>query len=129
MRPVVELLQHISAEPVRFDPDRLHRLFRQLGERSAEAMLSRALEELAVRLSLCEDHWHAESWPDLQKCARSIIAISEQIGLTTLARVAGDVTGATARRDLAAVGATLARLVRIGERSLTAVWDLRDLSV
>ena len=31
--------------------------------------------------------------------------------------------------DEIATGATLFRLIRIGERSLTAVWDMQDISV
>jgi len=49
--------------------------------------------------------------------------------MTALARVAGDVTCAIDHGDIAATGAIVFRLLRIGERSLTAVWDLRDLSV
>ena len=47
--------------------------------------------------------------------------------MTTLARVARDVLRPAPSHDAAALGATLARLVRIGERSLMAVWDLQDL--
>ena len=49
--------------------------------------------------------------------------------MNTLARVAGDVTRSIDAGDLVATSATLTRLVRIGARSLTAVWDLQDLSV
>ena len=66
---------------------------------------------------------------DLRKSARSLVAISDQVGMTTLARVARDVTAAIDCGDDAALSATLFRLIRIGERSLTAVWDLQDLSL
>lgn len=49
--------------------------------------------------------------------------------MTALARVAGDVTRAIDANDAVATAATLARLLRVGERSLTAVWDLQDLSI
>lgn len=104
-------------------------LYTQLGEIAAEDVVCRAIEELAVRLSHCERQWRASDLAALRKGARSLIAIAEQIGMTTLARVAGDVTASVDARDDAAIGATLCRLVRIGERSLTAVWDLQDLSV
>ena len=44
-----------------------------------------------------------------------------------LARVARDVTQCLDRGDGIAVAATLSRLIRVGERSLTAVWDLHDV--
>ena len=113
-------------EMIRVDRDRLRGLYRQLGPTSAQDVLCRAIEELAVRLAHCEHLWQEERWTDMRKCARSMIAISEQIGLTTLSRVAQDVTHALDGCDLPAVGATMCRLMRIGERSLTEIWDQYD---
>ena len=119
----------VQNETVRLDPDRLGSLYRQLGEAGAEDVVCRAIEELAVRFAHCERLWRQKDHKGLRKCTRSLIAISDQIGMTTLARVADDVTQAIDTGNGAAVGATLFRLLRIGERSLTAVWDLQDLSV
>ena len=116
-------------ESVRLDPDRLSSLYRQLGDKNALDVLCRTIEELAVRLSNCERLWRQRDWADLRKCARSLVGISEQIGMTALARVAGDVARAVDAGDAVATGATLARLIRVGERSLTAVWDQQNLSV
>lgn len=111
------------------DPDQLGALYRQLGESGAEDVVCRAIEELAVRLSHCERMWRSQDLPGLRKSARSLIAIAEQIGMNSLARVADDVTRTIDQHDQVAQAATLTRLMRIGERSLTAVWDLQDLSV
>ena len=46
-----------------------------------------------------------------------------------LARVAGDVGTAVDQSDMVAVAATLSRLMRVGEASLTAVWDLQDMTI
>ncbi len=119
----------VQTESVRLDPDRLGHLYRQLGDAGAEDVVCRAIEELAVRLSHCERLWREQDWQGLRKSARSLIAISEQIGMTALARVAGDVTATVDAQDYVANSATLFRLIRVGERSLTAVWDLQDLSV
>ncbi|MEX0339247.1 MAG: hypothetical protein AB3N11_09435 [Arenibacterium sp.] len=100
-----------------------------MGEAGADDVICRAIEELAVRLNCCKRLYREEGWGDLRKCARSLIAISEQIGMTTLANVARDVTRSVDRCDIVATAATLRRLNRIGERSLTAVWDLQDLSI
>lgn len=116
-------------ETVRLNPDKLGDLYRQLGEAGAEDVVCRAVEELAVRLTHCERTWRHDDLPQLRKCARSLVAISEQIGMTALARVARDVSDTTVSGDAPAQAATLSRLMRIGEQSLTAVWDLRDLSV
>lgn len=116
-------------ESVRLDADQLSRLYRQLGDKNALDVLCRTVEELAVRLSNCERYWRQREWADLRKCAKSLVAISEQIGMTALARVAGDVAHTVDAGDAVAAGATLGRLIRVGERSLTAVWDQQDLSV
>lgn len=116
-------------ESVRLDPDRLEQLYRQMGPGAAEDVICRAVEELAIRLTRCERDWRGGDMTALRKHARSLIAIAEQIGMTALARVAGDVTRTIDAGDWPAIGATLFRLIRVGERSLTAVWDTQDLSV
>lgn len=118
-----------QTESVRLDPDRLNSLYCQLGDTSALDVLCRTVEELALRLSNCERFWRQRDWADLRKCARSLVAISDQVGMTALARVAGDVAHSVDAGDAVATGATVGRLIRVGERSLTAVWDQQDLSV
>ncbi|MEO9779236.1 MAG: hypothetical protein ABJH07_14770 [Sedimentitalea sp.] len=117
------------AETVRLDRDRLNALYVQLGEAGAEDVVCRAIEELAVRLAHCERCWRQGQIADLRKNARSLIAISEQIGMCEITRVAADVTATIDNGDDAARAATLFRLIRLGDRSLTAVWNLRDLSL
>lgn len=117
------------AETVRLDRDRLNALYVQLGETGAEDVVCRAIEELAVRLSHCERCWRQARTDELRKNARSLIAIADQIGMCELARTARDVTVAIDNSDDVALAATLFRLIRLGDRSLTAVWNLRDLSL
>lgn len=116
-------------ETVHVDQDRLGALYAELGADAAENVVCRAMEELAIRLSHCGRLHCAGQTPELRKCAKSLIAISEQIGMFALARVAGDVVETIDNQDSAATGATFARLLRIGEQSLTAIWDLQDLTI
>ncbi|MEM8773925.1 MAG: hypothetical protein AAGF53_02765 [Pseudomonadota bacterium] len=118
-----------QSETVRLDSVRLEQLYVQLGESGAEDVVCRALEELAVRLSHTERFYREERFADLRKSARSLIAISDQIGMAALARVARDVTHCIDENDSVALSATLARLLRIGDTSLHEVWDLQDYSV
>ncbi|NDR55629.1 hypothetical protein [Aliiruegeria sabulilitoris] len=113
-------------EPIRLDPDSLESLYLELGPAGAENVVCRAMEELALRLSDLPKLHRAGRWEELSRVARSMIAISRQVGLTGFARVAGDVAKCAATGDPIALSATLSRLERIGERSLTAVWDLQD---
>ncbi|MEL6519533.1 MAG: hypothetical protein AAFQ66_01120 [Pseudomonadota bacterium] len=116
-------------ETVRLDPDKLGALYFQLGETGAETVVCRAMEELAIRLKELSNLMAGDDFERMAKISRSLVGIAEQIGMTTLARVARDVSLCASRRDGPALAATLARLERIGDRSLTAIWDLQDLTV
>ena len=126
---VEQIITLAQNEIVRLDSDRLGELYAQLGEAGAEDVVCRAMEELAVRLSHSERLFRQNEMSDLRKSARSLVAIAEQIGMHSVARVAQDVTQCIDDGDRVALAATLARLLRIGERSLTAIWDLQDLSI
>ena len=119
----------MHAETVRLDPEKLSALYEQLGETGAEDVVCRAIEELAVRLTHCERLWRQNDMVSLRKSARSLIAISDQIGMTALATIARDVTEAIDSEDVPAIAAILFRLMRVGERSLTAVWDQHDMTI
>ncbi|MFA3917266.1 hypothetical protein [Ruegeria hyattellae] len=129
MRVVDKIVALVQDESVRLDPGQVAALYRELGDSSAEDVVCRTVEELAVRLSVCERLWRNKDWCDLRKSARSLVAIAEQVGMVALARVAADVTDTIDNEDPVATGATLYRLIRVGERSLTAIWDQRDLMV
>lgn len=112
-------------ERVRLDPQRLDTLFDQLGETGAEDIVCRALEELAARLSHAERCYREGRIADMRKSSRSLIAIADQVGMSLLAGVAGDVTASIDAGDHVALAATFARLLRIGERSLCEIWEVQ----
>lgn len=124
-----QLLKIRLIEKVQVDQDRLGALYAELGEAGAEDIVCRAMEELALRLAHCGRLYNASEFKDLRKCARSLIAIADQIGMHMLARVANDVIAAVDAKDQPAVAATFSRLLRIGEESLTAIWDLQDITI
>ncbi len=128
MSALGKLLVLKQSESVRLEADRLASLLRRMTEKDAEDIICRAVEELALRLSNCGRCWDIGDLGELRKCARSMIAIAEQIGMTSLASVAGDTVGCLDRGDMVAAAATQARLARIGESSLSTIWDHRDLS-
>ncbi len=122
----MQVLQFRPTEQVNLDQDRLGSLYAQLGSAGAEDVVCRTLEELALRMSHCDQLYRDADWANLRKNTRSLIAIADQIGMMMLSRVAGDVTRCIDNGDLTAVAATLSRLLRIGERSLTAIWDMGE---
>ncbi len=116
-------------ETIQLDSEKLADLYRQLGENAAEDVVCRAMEELALRLAHTEKLYRKRQLQEMRKSARLIVAIAEQVGMQLLAKIACDVTRCIDKGDEAALAAVLSRLVRIGERSLTEVWDLQDLSI
>ncbi len=126
---VEELLLIRPTEIVRVDSDKLGKLYADMGDVAAEDVVCRAMEELALRLAHCDRLYRSDNMEDLRKSSRSLIAIADQIGMSKLARVAGDVTVCIDTNNRVALAATLGRLMRIGEGSLTAIWDLQDLTI
>lgn len=116
------VLQMKPMENVCVDQTRLNALYRQLGEADAEDILCRALEDIALRLSHCSELYHDRKLVELRKNTRTLIAVGDQIGMLAMTRVAADVVTCIDRGDSTATAATLSRLLRVGERSLCAVW-------
>ena len=128
VRSVTSICQLVQDEPANLDQEQLGALYAQLGALGAEDVVRRAMEELALRLSHVERLYRRDELPELRKSVRSLVAIAEQIGMQKVARVAQDVSHCIDQCDDVALASTLARLLRVGERSLTAIWDMQDLS-
>jgi len=116
-------------EGVRLDPVRLVALYAELGEARAEVVIGRAMEELAAKLLALQRVASAQARAPVIAGADQLCALAAQVGMTSLVDVGHDVAACAQAGDAAALAATLARLVRIGDRSLTAVWDLQDMSL
>lgn len=111
------------------DPDALRELHGQLGEAGTQGVVCRAIEEIANRLSLIERCYYQRDMDALWRASKGLIGIADQVGLTLVARVSRDVAACVKAEDETALSATLARLIRLGDRSLSAVWDMPELSV
>ncbi len=124
MTDVVTVLRF--EEPVRFDPDRLERLCRDIGETQVEYEVAAGLERIMIALAQIDC---VDSTLERKKIVAGIADPASKIGMATLARVVRNVHIVMARQDMAAIGATLARLRRVGERSVYAIYDIEDMSV
>ncbi|MTH78138.1 hypothetical protein [Paracoccus aestuariivivens] len=110
-------------ECVTIDRRRLEGLVSELGEATAAEVIGAALEQMALALSRTLG---AVMRGDLAAVARDADRLSRlawQLGLVSLATVAIDVGRCAEFRDTSALGATSARLRRIGNQSLTRIWD------
>ena len=122
------------SEPAQLDAEKLEQLYEELGDSAAEDVVCRAMEELAVKLAQTDRLYRSGQIAEMRKTVRSMGAIAGQIGMGTLARVAGDVLACVDANDGTALAAVLQRLMRMGESLLTQIWqsgsfDLRHKNV
>lgn len=118
-----------QSESACVDVERLDALCVQLGPQGAEDVVRGAMEELALRLSHAERLFREDDRAGLRNSADSLSKVADQIGMHKLTRVASDVINAIDHSNEVAIAATLARLMRVGERSLFDIWDFQDISV
>lgn len=126
MRAGVTLLP--LGEPARFNPGQLEKLCDKLGELRAEAEVAFALERLSVRLGEIAMLSRNGQLDGLEGAMAALVGDAQLIGMATLADVGRHVLDCLDTGDRTALAATLARLERVGDRSIHAVWDLEDLS-
>ena len=110
-------------EPVHVDARRLAEIVNELGETAAQDVICVALEQLAQGLSDARIAALAGDMASLAARAEMLSRLAWQVGLTSLAGVAVDVAACAERQDGISLAATLARMMRIGNRSLTEIWD------
>ena len=115
-------------EPARFNPGQLEKLCDRLGEVRAEAEVAFALDRLATLLDEIGRLGTRGDRNELEEVLAALVRDARLIGMATLARVGRDVLDCLDTGDPTALAATLARLERVGDRSIHAIWDLEDLS-
>ncbi|MTH65337.1 hypothetical protein [Paracoccus shanxieyensis] len=111
------------AESVAIDMHRLEQIVTELGETTAVHVIGAALEQLALALNRTTEAAEKVALADVTLHADHLSRLAWQVGLVTLAGVAIDVGSCAERRDHTALAATSARLARIGNQSLTQIWD------
>ena len=116
-------------ERVRFDPMRLDALCHDLGEEGAERVIAQGLEQIALKVAQIAALWQTQDREEILLCGKSLVRVADRIGMETLAEVARDVQICAEDGNVVALGATIARLSRIGDQSVNAIWTLEDISV
>lgn len=116
----------IPEEQVRLDPVRLTRMLEAAGGRAdadAGEVLARALEQVTTELALIRRAVLARDVADVHGRAAALALLCAGLGLSQLAGVCHAVAVSAARQDMPALGATAARLQRLGDSSLTLLWN------
>lgn len=115
-------------EVVRQDVEAVAEIYRNLGAPTAEQVVSRALGELALTMAGIVEKVRAQDLRDLGRQLARLRRLAEDIGLVSLAKVAGDAQACLERADGTAFSAVWARLLRVAERSLSTDHGVADVS-
>ena len=99
---------------------------RNLAVPQAAELLCREMEQLAALLTECQKGYAKSEYSVVRQKLDELEAFSKLIGLPVLESVARDVQNCIEVYDPVALSATMSRLLRMGEQSLTALWDLQD---
>lgn len=125
-------MAHVTAlavsESVRVDIRRVGDIVSELGETAAQTVIGLALEQLAGALISVDTALRRGDLAAALADAERMSRLAWQIGLLSLAGVAMDLGSCAERGDPAALAAVHARLMRVGNRSLTAIWDRTALA-
>lgn len=124
----MSITQMQPCEPVHVDPDVLAGLHARLGQIGAEQALTSAIEQALARLAAVQRAANSGNLEGIVQLSQSLAELADQTGMTSCARVARVVADSALGGDPVALAATLARLDRIGDRSMLAVWGLEDIS-
>lgn len=116
------------SEAVRVDSRRVAEIVAELGETSAQHVIGLALEQLAAALTAVEGALNDNDLAQAAAHAERMSRLAWQIGLLSLAGVAMDLGSTAEHGDVPALAAIRARLLRVGNRSLTAIWDRTALA-
>ncbi len=114
---------------MRQDVEAIAVIYRNLGAPVAEQMVTRALGELALTMAGIAEKVRAQELRDLARQLGRLGRLAADLGLLSLASVAGDARTCLERADSTAFSAVWARLLRVAERSLAADTGLADRSV
>jgi hypothetical protein len=125
---MAEVLALRLRETVRQDVEAIALIYRNLGAPVAEQMVTRALGELALTMAGIAEKVRAQELRDLARQLVRLRRLSEDLGLQSLASVAGDAKCCLERADGTAFSAVWARLMRVAERSLAPDQGSADLS-
>lgn len=111
------------AEAIQVDARRVGDIVNELGEHAAQNVIGMALEQMAVLLTEVEQSLHQGQLADAVQRAERLSRLAWQVGLSSLAGVAVDLASCAERQDMCALPAVGARLARVGNLSLTEVWE------
>lgn len=111
-------------ECVEIDQAQLFQQFNLEADRDRHDLILDVVEDIAKILGRAEAQYLKMDYNDLCESSDNIITLGRKFGFGRLSRVAQDVQACVDANDFVAVSSTFQRLLRVGEQSLFAIWDM-----
>jgi len=115
-------------EAMLLDAARLAQLYSEHGVAETDNLMARAVGELALLLAAMVLQYTEGEPSDFARRRQSLRRLVKHVGMSVLAEATEAVAICPKRDDPAALAATWARCLRIGEGSLETEWNAHDLS-
>ncbi len=111
-------------ECVEIDPAQFFQQFNLQADRDRHDLIFDVVEDIARILGREETQYLKTDYDNLRDSLDSVATLAQKFGFGHLSRVAQDVKLCVDGNDLVAVSSTFQRLLRVGEQSLFAIWDM-----
>lgn len=111
-------------ECVEIDQAQVFQQFNLEADRDRHDLIFDVVEDIAKILGRAEAQYLKMDYNDLCERLDNIITLGRKFGFGHLSRVAQDVQACVDANDFVAVSSTFQRLLRVGEQSLFAIWDM-----
>jgi cupin superfamily acireductone dioxygenase involved in methionine salvage len=111
-------------ECVEIDQAQLFQQFNLQADRDRHDLIFDVVEDIARILGRAETQYLKTDYDSLRDSLDSVVTLAQKFGFGHLSRVAQDVKFCVDGNDLVAVSSTFQWLLRVGEQSLFAIWDM-----
>ena len=111
-------------ESVEIDQAQFLEQFNLQADRDRHDLIFDVVEDIAQILGRAEAQYMKSNYDELRDSLNKITNLGRQFGFGHLSRVAQDVMICVGANDFVSVSSTFQRLLRVGEQSLFAIWDM-----
>ena len=111
-------------ECVEIDQAQLFQQFNLQVDRDRHDLIFDVVEDIARILGRAETQYLKTDYDNLRDSLDCVVTLAQKFGFGHLSRVVQDVKFCVDMNDLVAVSSTFQRLLRVGEQSLFAIWDI-----
>lgn len=111
-------------ESVEIDQAQFLEQFNLQADRDRHDLIFEVVEDIARILGRAEAQYMKSNYDELRDSLNKITNLGRQFGFGNLSRVAQDVMICVDANDFVSVSSTFQRLLRVGEQSLFAIWDM-----